>query len=94
MLSLHDFGSAVECDYTTASRLLSGERAPSTRLLARICRAYGLDEGKALRILAHDQETSSDGRTLLFAAFLKESVFEASDDVTTVTSETSLSDSQ
>jgi len=94
MLSLHDFGEAVGCDYTTASRLLSGERSPSTRLLARICRVYKLDEGEALRVLAQDQESSGSGRTVRFAAFLKQRVFDPGDDVTTVTEEAHLSDSQ
>jgi len=94
MLSLHQFGEAVGCDYTTASRLLSGERAPSTRLLARICKVYGLDEGDALRTLAADQENESTRLTVGFADWLRENVFSQSSDVTQVTSEGSLSESQ
>lgn len=85
MLSLHEFGSRVDCDYTTASRLLSGDRAPSTRLLARICKSFGLDEGEALRVLTEDQETSPDGRTIKFGNWLREKVFEPENDVTPVT---------
>jgi transcriptional regulator with XRE-family HTH domain len=78
MPSLQEFGQRTGCDYTTASRLLSGDRAPSTRLLARICRAYQLDEGEALRVLAEDQEHGI-GPTPKFAAWLKDKVFEAPD---------------
>lgn len=78
MLSLHEFGERVGCDYTTASRLLSGERAPSTRLLARICKEFGLDEGEALRTLAADQ-ASGKRRTVLFAQYLRREVFRQED---------------
>jgi len=73
-ISLHEFGRRVDCDYTMASRLLSGDRAPSTRLLLRICEAFELDEGEALRALGKDQERS-DGKSPSFAAYLKEHVF-------------------
>jgi transcriptional regulator with XRE-family HTH domain len=70
-ISLHEFGRRAGCNYTTASRLLSGDRAPSTRMLNRICKAFGLDYGDALRILQEDQERN-DGKSTKFAAFLKE----------------------
>jgi tRNA(Ile)-lysidine synthase TilS/MesJ len=50
---------------------MSGDRAPSTRLLARICKEFGIDEGQALRVLAKDHKRD-DGRTTLFAAFLRD----------------------
>jgi transcriptional regulator with XRE-family HTH domain len=78
-LSLHEFGQRADCDYTTVSRLLSGDRAPSTRLLGRICRAFDLDEGEALRILGQDQ-ARNDGKTTEFAKYLRERVIEAPDD--------------
>ena len=84
MLSLHEFGEKAGCDHTTASRLRSGERAPSTRLLYRICEAFGLDKGEALRILAQDQ-ASGTGSTPKFAEYLRSRVFET--DVTSVTSD-------
>ncbi len=74
-MSLHQFGELADCDYTTVSRLLSGERAPSTRLLNRICAAFGLDSGEALRVLAKDQERT-DGKSPAFAAYLREKVIE------------------
>jgi len=72
-MSLHEFGRKANCDYTTASRLLSGDRAPSTRLLVRICAAFGLDHGEALRVLATDQQRD-DGKSPAFAAYLRERV--------------------
>lgn len=66
-----EFGDRVGCDYTTVSRLLSGDRSPSTGLLGRICREFGLDEGEALRALNRDQ-TAGHGRTTIFAAWLRE----------------------
>lgn len=75
-MSLHEFGRLAECDYTTVSRLLSGDRAPSTRLLNRICVAFDLDSGEALRVLATDQERD-DGKSTAFAAYLREKVIEA-----------------
>jgi len=78
-ISLYEFGKRTGCDYTTASRLLSGDRAPSTRLLARICTAFELDHGEALRVLAADQEEHGIGSTPGFAAWLKEKVFEPGD---------------
>lgn len=75
-MSLHEFGRLADCDYTTASRLLSGERAPSTRLLARICSAFGLDHGEALKVLARDHERD-DGKHTEFASYLREQVIDA-----------------
>jgi hypothetical protein len=47
---------------------------PSTRLLARICTAFGLDHGEALKTLERDQQRD-DGRSTEFAAYLKDKVF-------------------
>lgn len=65
-----EFGERAGCDYTTVSRLLSGDRSPSTRLLRNICQAFDLDEGAALRALGEDQDRD-DGRTTSFAAWLR-----------------------
>jgi transcriptional regulator with XRE-family HTH domain len=76
-----EFGERVECDYTTVSRLLSGDRAPSTRLLGRICDAFKLDRGKALRVLGLDQ-ADNVGRVTptypRFSAWLREQTMEDS----------------
>jgi len=78
-LSLKEFGRRTGCDYTTASRLLSGNRRPSTDLLNRICDAFGLDHGAALRVLGEDQhEFGKSGRSPRFADFLRIHVFQAS----------------
>lgn len=75
-MSLHEFGRLADCDYTTASRLLSGDRSPSTKLLNRIVRAFDLDSAEALAALAKDQERD-DNKTTVFAAYLRENVIEA-----------------
>jgi transcriptional regulator with XRE-family HTH domain len=82
-ITLHEFGDRVGCDYTTASRLLSGDRMPSTRLLARICTAFKLDHGEALRTLEKDQ-LRADGLATGFAQYLKDQIFEGevTDDLT------------
>lgn len=43
------FAGKVGCTHTMASRLRSGRRMPSSDMLLRICKAYKLDEGEALR---------------------------------------------
>lgn len=68
-ISRHQFGSRVGCDYTTASRLMSGDRAPSTRLLNSICKEFKLDPGEAMRALGQDQERADDKYTS-FAGWL------------------------
>lgn len=68
----HQFAAAVNCNYTMASRLRSGNRMPSARMLMRICRAYDLDEGEALRKHAEGPEE--------FSAWLRAEVFDAADD--------------
>ena len=75
-MSHSEFGRRADCDHTTASRLLSGDRAPSTRLLVRICDAFGLDKGDALEVLAKDQGRA-DGKHPAFAQYLRERVIEA-----------------
>lgn len=63
----HAFAAKVGCNYTMASRLRSGERMPSARMLVSICDAYGLDEGVALRMFAKGSEE--------FSAWLRSVVF-------------------
>lgn len=65
----HAFADAVGCNYTMASRLRSGNRRPSADMMARICKAYELDEGEALRAHAQGPE--------VFSAWLREKVFDA-----------------
>lgn len=75
IISLHEFGKRAGCNYTTASRLLSGDRAPSTKMLNNICEAFGLDHGKALQALQVDQKRD-DGKSSVFAAYLKKQLAE------------------
>lgn len=74
MTTYKEFGERVDCDYTTVSRLLSGDRMPSTRLLARICTAYDLDHGEALQTLEKDH-LRGDGQATAFSEWLRERVF-------------------
>jgi transcriptional regulator with XRE-family HTH domain len=50
-----------------ASRLRSGKRMPSAKMLGQICSAFNLDEGEALR--AHR------GGPDVFSAWLRDKVF-------------------
>lgn len=61
------FASKVGCNHTMASRLRSGHRMPSPDMLLRICKAYDLDEGEALR-------TYGEG-AVAFSAWLRQKVF-------------------
>jgi len=63
-----EFGAAVGCDFTMASRLRNGARLPSRELLERIVKAYNLDANEAL-------DASSQGGHA-FAAYLRRTVFE------------------
>lgn len=68
----HEFAREVGCDHTMASRLRNGKRRPSTNMLMRICEAYKLDEGTALRKL--------NIGTKAFSEWLREQVFEKEDE--------------
>lgn len=65
----HAFAAAVGCNYTMASRLRSGARMPSAKMLTRICKAYKLDEGEALRMHAQGPDK--------FSAWLRTRIFDA-----------------
>ncbi len=67
-LTNEDFGAAVGCDFTMASRLRNGARLPSRELLGRIVKAYHLDANEAL-------EACGQGGPA-FAAYLNRKVFE------------------
>lgn len=73
-VTLKEVGRRVGYNYTTISRLRSGDRMPSTRLLAAICTEFNLDEGEALRVLSRDQQRS-DGKAIEFSAWLRKHVF-------------------
>ncbi len=66
-----EFGDTVGCDYTTASRLRSGERLPSRSLLSSIVKAYNLDANEAL--------DAADKGGEEFAKYLDEMVFNPPD---------------
>jgi len=63
MVTNHEFAKRVGCDHTMASRLRNGKRRPSTNTLVRICSAYGLDEGEALRKLSAGVKVFSEWLT-------------------------------
>lgn len=68
----HEFASAVGVHFTMASRLRSGARMPSAKLLARICQVYNLNEAQALEAYR--------GGKAEFSRWLRENVFEGEDD--------------
>jgi len=75
----HAFADKVGCNYTMASRLRSGQRKPSTAMLARICEAYKLDGSVALLMLHEDNQKKAQGQ--IFSAWLREKVFNADDTI-------------
>ncbi len=71
-----EFGRAVKCDFTMASRLRNGERLPSRELMERIVAAYGLDANEAL------SASRKGGKA--FSAYLRKNVFERKPEKTDV----------
>lgn len=69
-VTLDAFAERVQCHFTTASRLKSGERLPGRELLGRIIDAYDLDPQEAMRIF-----TSSGDARQRFGEYLREKVF-------------------
>lgn len=66
-VTLDDFADRVECHFTTASRLRSGERLPGRRLLGRIVKEYDLDHEGALDAFTKGPDAFGD--------FLRQHVF-------------------
>lgn len=65
--SNHDFADKVGCNYTMASRLRNGKRSPSLPMLVKICQAYNLDYGAAMRAYAAGREAMAQWlRTEIF----------------------------
>lgn len=64
------FARKVGCNHTTASRLRSGQRMPSGKMLFRICEAYGLNKSEALSVFARGSEE--------FSKWLRANVFSGS----------------
>ena len=62
----YEFGDAIGCDFTMASRVRRGERLPSRDLLANIVKAYNLDANDALDACVSGEE---------FAKYLDEMIF-------------------
>lgn len=71
-VSNHKFAEQVGCNYTMASRLRNGKRMPSAEMLVKICQAFGLDMGAALRAFA--------GGNASMARWLREEIFDKEDD--------------
>lgn len=53
------FARRVGCDHTMASRLRSGQRMPSGRMLIKICNAYSLPYDEALTEFGKGREEFS-----------------------------------
>ena len=70
-VTLQEFSAAVECHFTTASRIRSGARMPGRELFNRIVRTYGLDPAESLRYFCGSREE--------FGRYMRESVFRVDD---------------
>lgn len=56
MPSIYEIAKRVGCHYTTVSRLRSGARLPSLKLMIRMCEAFGWDTGEAVNVLVGPRE--------------------------------------
>ncbi|QNJ57639.1 helix-turn-helix DNA binding domain protein [Streptomyces phage Keanu] len=81
-VTLEAFADRVGCHFTTASRLRSGERKPSSVLLGRIVEEYGLDKEEAFDLFTQKDNASE------FGAYLRRVVFDANSDEPGSTEET------
>lgn len=73
-VTLEQFAARVDCHFTTASRLRSGERLPGRELLGRIIEAYGLDPVQAMSLFVSKEP---DARSK-FGEYLRKHVFDPS----------------
>jgi transcriptional regulator with XRE-family HTH domain len=55
-VTLEAFSERVDCHFTTASRLRSGDRLPGRKLLGRITKEYHLDPREVLTAYSDSQE--------------------------------------
>lgn len=67
VVTLETFAKRTGCHFTTASRLRSGHRLPSGRLLGRIIKEFGLNAEEAMA--AYNQGESQ------FGEYLRDKVF-------------------
>lgn len=67
IVTLETFAKKTGCHFTTASRLRSGHRLPSGRLLSRIVDSFGLKADEALAAYTGGEEK--------FGEYLRENVF-------------------
>jgi len=67
VVTLETFAKKTGCHFTTASRLRSGHRLPSGRLLGRIIRQFGLNADEAM--------TAYNAGEDQFGQYLREKVF-------------------
>jgi hypothetical protein len=70
-VTLQEFSASVECHFSTASRIRSGERMPGRELYNRIVKTYGLDPAEALRYFC--------GSRVEFGRYLRRTVFKVDD---------------
>lgn len=70
-VTLPEFAAAVECHFTTASRIRSGTRMPGRELFKRIVSTYGLDPAESLRYFC--------GSRTEFGRYMRENVFNVDD---------------
>lgn len=72
-VTLEAFADRVGCHFTTASRLRSGDRMPSKKLLGHIVEEYGLNKEEAFDLF-------TSGTASEFGAYLREQIFKTSDE--------------
>lgn len=70
-VTLQQFADRVECHFTTASRLKSGERLPGRELLGRIIEEYNLDPVETTKLFVSKEP---DAR-INFGAYLRKHIF-------------------
>jgi len=71
-VTLYSFAAAVECHFTTASRLRSGTRMPGRELFNRIVKVYSLNPIEALDAFSKTPKE--------FGKYLRDNVFHISDE--------------
>lgn len=72
-VTLYEFSKAVNCHFTTASRLRSGDRMPGGKILLNTVKQYSLDPMKTLEAFGTEDPE-------VFGKFLRDQVFHITDE--------------
>lgn len=71
-VTLREFSDAVDCHFTTASRIRAGQRMPSRVLFDRIVKTYNLDPAEALLRFC--------GPRLEFGRYMRQTIFKVTEE--------------